>query len=219
MGEEASVDLTAWSLQGGHRKDLRNALNKISKQGYVFKVNAPPQRPAFLQQLRAVSDEWLRGTERGELVFSQGRFDATELSGQTVLSVEAADGAVVAFINVIPSGVPGEGTFDLMRKVEGSPNGMMDFLFCRMFDYFREQGLTRCNLGMVPLSGITEPTDAKERAVKLAYERAGGMAHYRSLRQFKEKFDPQWQTTYLGYGEPLDLVQLAVALDRVVKEQ
>ena len=218
IGEEATVDLTKWSLQGAARKELRNSTNKLTKQGYVLRVNAPPQRPGFLQQLRVVSEEWLDDIGGGrELTFSQGVFDEAELAEQPILSVESADGRVVAFLNIIPSGKTGEGTFDLMRKLHDAPNGTMDFLFCQVFDYFKRAGLARCNLGMVPLSGIEQPKSAQERAVKLAYEDIRGFAHYRSLRHFKEKFDPAWEMMYLAYTTPLDLLELPLALERVVK--
>ncbi len=218
IGEEATVDLTHWSLQGAARKELRNSINKLTKQGYVLRTTTPPQRPSFLQQLRAVSDAWLGDIGGGrELIFSQGVFDERELAEQTILRVESAEGKVVAFLNVIPSGVDGEGAFELMRKLPDAPNGTMDFLFCQVFDHFREVGMTRCNLGMVPLSGIEEPRTAQERAVKLAYERMRGFAHYRSLRHFKEKFDPSWEMMYLAYSAPLDLLQLPLALERIVK--
>ena len=217
IGEEATVDLTTWSLQGSSRKELRNALNKMTKQGFAFAATPPPQQPAFLQQLRAVSDDWLREADRSELAFSQGTFAEDELAAQTILSVRHADGRIVAFVNVIPSGVAGEATFDLMRKTTDAPNGAMDFLFCHLFDYFRDAGFTRCNLGMVPMSGIENPATPQEQALKLAYERLRAFAHYRSLRHFKEKFDPEWQMMYLAYSAPIDLLELPLALERVVR--
>ncbi|MCB0643045.1 MAG: DUF2156 domain-containing protein, partial [Phaeodactylibacter sp.] len=144
IGQEAIVNLETWTMTGHRRQNLRTAINKRSKQGYVFQVNRPPQNDAFLQQLRAVSDAWLRDMDRSELVFSQGQFDETELKNQVILSLENAEGKVVGFINLIPDSIAGEANFDLMRKTEDAPHGTMDFLFAKLFEYLQGEGFKTC---------------------------------------------------------------------------
>ncbi len=167
--------------------------------------------------MKSVSDGWLADMERSELVFSQGLFDEKELKSQVVLSLENAEGKVVGFVNLIPHYIQGEANFDLMRKTEVAPNGTMDFLFVYMFQYLKENGFTRCNMGMVPMSGIDAPRNMQERLIKLAYNRIQAFSHYRSLRDFKDKFDPTWQMMYLAYSAPFDLIYLPSALETVVK--
>lgn len=219
IGEEASVDLTTFTLQGKEKGSLRNAINKINKAGYLFKAYDPPQRDGLLQQLRAVSDDWLRDMDRSEMTFSQGRFDEEELKQQTILTMESPEGRIEGFVNLIPNYVPGEANFDLMRKTADAPNGTMDFLFIRMFEYLQSKGFTACNLGMAPLSGIDAPTNLQEQIIKTAYERLGRFAHYRGLREFKEKFNPCWTMKYLAYDIPLDLIYLPQALNQVMEEE
>ncbi len=215
VGEVAVVNLETWGLEGSSKRGLRNEVNKLTKTGYTFKENAPPQKDAFLQQLKAVSEDWLKSLERSELVFSQGMFQEKELKEQTILSVENPEGKVVGFVNLIPDHVPGEANFDLMRKTEDAPNGTMDFLFARMFEYLQMQGFQSCNMGMVPMSGIADPDNMQERILKLAYERIRQFGHYKSLRAYKEKFDPRWQMMYLAYDALFDLITLPSALENV----
>ncbi|WP_449438279.1 phosphatidylglycerol lysyltransferase domain-containing protein [Pedobacter steynii] len=73
------VDLSSFSLEGGSRKSIRNALKKVSDQGYHTKVYNSPIKDGLLQKLKSVSDEWLVETEREEIVFSQGIFIWDEL--------------------------------------------------------------------------------------------------------------------------------------------
>ena len=218
IGEEAIVNLTTWTTQGGDKKALRNAINKLTKTGYEFRVSEPPQKDAFLQQLEAVSQLWLKQNKREELLFSQGKFDKDELKNQTILILENGEGKVEAFVNLIPNGPEGEGNFDLMRKTDDAPHGTMDFLFVNMFEYMKNKGFTSCNLGIVPLSGIQEPGNLQERIMKLAYEKIKRFSHYKSLRDFKEKFDPTWEMMYLVYTSPFDLIYLPGALEKVNKE-
>ncbi len=216
LGQEAVVNLVNFTLEGKERKSMRNALNKMEREGYRFAVNETPDG-RLLQQLRAVSDEWLRMLHRSELSFAQGIFNEAELKIQTILTLENVEGKVLAFINLIPGASPEEANFDLMRRTEDAPPGTMDFLFTHMFLYLKTKGFTSCNLGLVPMSGLEHPTTLSENLLKLAYERVPRFANYKSLRFFKEKFDPVWETKYVAYDSQLDLVNLPSALGRVVQ--
>ncbi|MBK7410009.1 MAG: lysylphosphatidylglycerol synthetase family protein [Saprospirales bacterium] len=217
IGEDGTVNLDTFTLQGSDKKALRNVLNRMEKEGFTFHTYDPPQRDGFLQQLKAVSEEWLKDTGRDELVFSQGLFDEKELKPHPIFTIENQEGKIAGFVNIIPNYVPGEANFDLMRKTEDAPNGVMDFLFVHMFLRLKEQGFHHCNIGMVPMSGIDDPGNVQERIIKLAYERMRQFSHYKSLRFFKEKFEPEWQMMYLVYGAPFDLVYLPGALERVME--
>ena len=154
--------------------------------------------------------------ERSELGFSQGIFYPAELKGQTVLTVENVEGKIFAFLNLIP-GSKGELNFDLIRKSGDATNGTMDFMFISMIQYYREKGFSTFNLGMVPLSGIDEPNNFPERAMKLAYEKMKQFGHYKNLRSFKEKFNPVWVRIYVAYDSDLDLVNLPTILNKVMQ--
>lgn len=217
IGNEAVICLNTFTTQGKDRGPMRNVVNRLTKLGYTFHAHEPPQKDGFIQQLRAVSDEWLRDMERSELVFSQGLFNEVEMKNQTVLTLQSPEGKVVGLVNLIPDYTPGEANFDLMRKTADAPNGTMDFLFIKMFEYLKTQGYQRCNLGMVPMSGIDKPENLQEQVIKLAYERIKRFEHYKSLYHFKEKFDPQWSMMYFVYTAPIDLVELPRALEKVIQ--
>ncbi|MCB0495646.1 MAG: lysylphosphatidylglycerol synthetase family protein [Cyclobacteriaceae bacterium] len=219
IGEEATLNLETWTLEGKHRAAFRNIVNKFTKMGYVFKANVPPHKAPFLQQLHAVSESWLRDTQRSEFLFSQGMFSEPELKEQVLFTLEDPEGKIVAFVNQIPDGLPGKTNFDLMRKTEDAPNGAMDFVFVKMFEFMKEQGFKKCDLGMVPLSGIDKPNNLQEQVIKLAYEKIGQFGHYKSLRSFKQKFDPEWHMMYMAYNSSIDLIFLPSALEKVVKSR
>lgn len=215
VGEMAVVNLDTWGLEGSSKRGLRNEVNKLTRTGFSFKVSQPPQKDGFLQQLKAVSEDWLKSLHRTELVFSQGMFIEKELKGQTILCIENPEGKVVGFVNLVPDHVPGEANFDLMRKTSDAPNGTMDYLFVNMFGYLKSEGFKACNMGMVPMSGIDDPDNMQERILKLAYDHIRHFGHYKSLRAYKEKFDPRWQMMYLAYEAPYDLITLPGALESV----
>jgi phosphatidylglycerol lysyltransferase len=86
-----------------------------------------------------------------------------------------------------------------------------------MFLHLKNEGFSTCNLGLVPMSGLDNPSTLSENLLKLAYERVPRFASYKSLRFFKEKFNPVWETKYIAYDSQLDLMNLPIVLDQVIQ--
>ncbi len=217
LGQEAVVDLTAFTMEGGNRKSMRNSIKKVTEKGFTAHIYAPPLKGGVLQKIKQVSDEWLKDTHRSEIIFSQGMFDEEELRNQVVIAVESPDEKMVAFLNVIPDYVRGEGTYDLIRKTADAPSGVMDFLMVELFMYFKKEGYEAVNLGLAPMSGLNDPANFPEKSLKFAYEKIRAFSHYKGLRDFKEKFDPVWYNQYLIYEQDYDLIQIPNALAHVIK--
>jgi phosphatidylglycerol lysyltransferase len=217
LGQEGVVDLNTFSLEGGEKKSIRNALNKIAEQGYTTHVYAPPLRDGLMQKLKAVSEEWLKLTGRSEIVFSQGMFVEKEIKEQTVITVENKEEKIIAFLNIIPDFVKNEGTYDLLRKTADSPNGIMDHILIELFKYFKTIGIRYVNLGFAPMSGLDDPHNFPEKSMKFAYEKIRSFSHYKGQRDYKEKFNPQWNDKFLIYSNDYDLLQVPAVLARVIK--
>jgi phosphatidylglycerol lysyltransferase len=217
LGQEGVVDLNSFSLEGGEKKSIRNALNKIREQGYTTHINTPPLRDGLIQKLKAVSDEWLRLTGRDEIIFSQGMFVESEIKEQTVISIENNEEKIIAFLNIIPDYVKNEGTYDLLRKTADAPNGIMDHILVELFKYFKSNGIRYVNLGFAPMSGLNDPHNFTEKSMKFAYEKIRSFSHYKGQRDYKEKFNPQWNDKFLIYSNDYDLLQVPGVLTKVIK--
>ncbi|PUZ19938.1 phosphatidylglycerol lysyltransferase [Chitinophaga costaii] len=217
IGQEAIMDIRNFTLSGKEKKSLRNALNSLATKGYTTAIHRAPQKSGLLQALRQVSDEWLAEYDVKELTFSQGLFDAAVLRKQDIITVTDNEGQVVAFLNIIPDYAPGECTYDLIRKTNNAPGGVMDALLIALIQDAQAAGLQYLNLGMVPMSGIEEPQNTAEKVVKFAYEKVRLFRHYQGLREFKEKYATRWLNKYLVYEHDFDLLQLPVALSKVMQ--
>jgi len=216
IGQEAIVDISDFSLEGRERKGLRNSVNKMEKEGYFCKIYEPPVKDGLLQKLKFVSDEWLKDGKE-ESTFSQGIFLWDELKQHTILTAENEDEKVVAFINLIPDYAPNEGIYDLQRRLADSPNGVLEYLQIKMFEYFRSKGYHFVNLGLVPMSGLQEATHPAERTIRFLYEQLPQFSHYKGLRFYKEKCDPLWVDKYLVYTNSFDLLRIPGAINKVMK--
>ena len=217
LGQEGMVDLNKFTLEGGSKKSIRNALSKVRERGYKTNIHQPPIKDGLLQKIKAVSDEWLEDTRRSEIIFSQGMFVWEELKQQTLITVENSEEKIVAFLNIIPDFIKGEGTYDLVRKTCDAPNGVMDFLIVEMFLHLKSEGYSFANMGFAPMSGLNDPHTFKEKSMKFAYEKIRGFSHYKGLREYKEKFVSVWINKYLIYDHDYDLIQIPGALTKVIK--
>jgi phosphatidylglycerol lysyltransferase len=217
LGQEGVVDINSFSLEGGERKSIRNALNKIAEQGYTTHVNSPPLRDGLIQKLKAVSEEWLKISGRNEIIFSQGMFIEKEIKEQSVITVENREEKIIAFMNIVPDYVKNEGTYDLLRKTADAPNGIMDHILIELFKYFKTTGINYVNLGFAPMSGNDDPENFPEKSMKFAYEKIRSFSHFKGQREYKEKFKPQWNDKYLVYSNDYDLLQIPAVLSRVIK--
>jgi phosphatidylglycerol lysyltransferase len=217
IGQEAILELKNFSLEGRDKKSLRNGLNHLEKKGYVVIIHVAPHNDVFLSHLRKVSDEWLKSFQKEELIFSQGMFDEKELKSQDIITLEDADGNIQAFLNIIPDYADDECTYDLIRKTNDSPAAAMDALIIKLIEYAKEKKKLFLNMGMVPMTGITEPESTAEQIIKLAVAKIKRFRHYRGLREFKGKYATIWENKYLVYDNDFDLLQLPFAINKVMK--
>ncbi len=218
-GQEGVVDLEHFTLEGRSNKSLRNSIHKVTQRGYTTNIITPPIKDGLLQKLKSVSDEWLDDTGRKEIVFSQGLFRWDELKQQSVITVENKEEKIIAFLNIIPDYSKGEMTYDLLRKTVDAPNGVMDFVLIALFNYAKSLDYSFVNLGFAPLSGLEDPQSFPERSMKFAYEKIRLFAHYKGLREFKEKYSPIWHNKYLVYESDYDLLQAPMVLTKVIQSR
>jgi len=217
IGQEAIVDINKFTLEGKNKKSMRNGLNSLEKAGFKTCIYEAPIKDGILQKLELVSRDWLEATNREEIVFTQGLFDRKKLKEQTIITIENEDEQVFGFLNIIPDFAPGEATYDLIRKSSDAPGGVNDALIIALIEYCKLHHYKFLNLGLAPLSGIEEAKDLPEKTLKFAYEKLQQFRHYRGLRDFKEKFLPEWQNKYLIYENHYDLISLPNILNKVMK--
>lgn len=216
LGQEAICEVSQFSLSGADRKSLRNGQNFLQKKGYFTEFCQPPHSIEFLKDLKAVSDEWLKAFHKQEVVFSSGMFDMDELMDENIIVVKNAEGKVVSFLNIVPDYVPGECTYDMLRKTADAANGCEDALLIRLIEYAKEYGYKYLNLGMASFTGITDPENTAEQIEKYASEKIKPLKHFHGLRNFKEKYATTWLNKYLIYDNGYDLLKIPMALAKVM---
>ncbi len=219
LGEEAIVSLDGFSLDGSTRRPLRLAFNRAERDGLRFEIVPPAALGPVLPELRAISDDWLAGKNVREKGFSVGYFDERYLAEGPV-ALARVGGRLVAFANLWTAQSKAELSFDLMRHVSDAPRTTMDFLFVSLMLWGRDEGYRTFSLGMAPLSGL------EDRALAPLWTKLGARLYrhgeyfynFQGLRQYKEKFAPEWRPRYLaapgGLRLPLVLANVAALVSR-----
>ncbi len=214
IGEEGIVDLATFTLEGKAGKPLRAPINKITNAGYTFKVHQPPIQDELLEELRAISDEWLTFMHGTEKRFSLGWFDDDYVRNSPIAAVHTPEGWICAFANFVPEYQANEVTIDLMRRRHQIENGVMEFLFVSLFQWAKSQGYQGFNLGLSALSGVGEQAGDPtiERVMHWVYEHVNQFYNFKGLHSFKEKFQPHWSPRYLIYPGQANMVQAWLAV-------
>lgn len=217
LGEEAAVDLAAFTLEGGRAARYRQALKRLEKEGARFRVIAAKDVPGVMGQLRAVSDDWLAAKATAEKGFSLGFFDDAYVSRFPIAVIERG-GRVLAFANVWPGADREELSIDLMRYHHDAPPSVMEALFVHLMQWGHEQGYRRFVLGMAPLSGVEQSPIASlwNKLGAFLYEHGEAIYNFQGLRAYKDKFNPQWEPRYLAYPGGLRLPRILADVSALV---
>jgi phosphatidylglycerol lysyltransferase len=217
LGEEARVPLADFSLEGGTRKGLRYTKRKLEKEGYRFEVIRAEAVAAHLDELKNISDAWMTEKSTREKGFSLGFFQPDYIR-RCPLALVIRNERIEAFANLWIGAQLEELSLDLMRYLPGAAEGVMEFLFICMMLWGKVQGYRWFNLGMAPLSGL------ENRALAPLWNRLGAFVfrhgehfyNFQGLRQYKEKFDPQWRPKYLASPGGLALPQIFANLATLI---
>jgi phosphatidylglycerol lysyltransferase len=170
-----------------------------------------------MEQLRAVSDDWLGVKAAAEKGFSLGFFAEEYLSRCPVAVVERG-GAIQAFANIWQGPGLVELSVDLMRYHHDAPRGVMEALLVHVMKWGREQGYRRFALGMAPLSGFEQSPVASfwNRVGAFLYEHGESVYNFQGLRAYKDKFNPVWEPHYLAYPGGLHLPRIMADVSALV---
>jgi phosphatidylglycerol lysyltransferase len=199
LGEDAVIDLAAFTLKGGQAAHLRYALKRGERDGLEFEWVPPDRVGARLPELAEISSQWLESRRGDEKGFSVAAFEPKYLTRQYVgLLIEG--GRKVAFVSVMVPPAGREATVGLMRSCGAKSPVAMDFLFTKLILMMRELPLEKLSLGVAPLAGLKlAPLSSRwHRLAMLIWKHGDRFYNFQGLRSFKGKFNPSWEPRYFA---------------------
>lgn len=216
-GEEARIDLDAFTLDGSQARPLRHALRRTAREGASFEIVAAADVPTLLPVLRGVSDDWLVAKGATEKSFSVGRFGDRYMT-KFDCAIVRCQGRIVAFANIWATTDGQELSVDLMRHSTDAPPGVMDFIFTSLLLWGQSRGYRWFTLGLAPLSGLEarrlSPLWVKAGA--FLYRHGDAFYGFGGLRAYKAKFAPVWEPRFIAGPQGLSLARAMVDLQRLI---
>ncbi len=105
-----------------------------------------------------------------------------------------------------------------MRHLPDAPRVTMEFLFTKVMIWGSERGYGRFSLGMAPFSGLPERALAPlwARFGTRLFRHGEHFYNFRGVRQYKEKFHPEWTPRYLAAPGRLALPRVLAAIVTLV---
>lgn len=221
VAEEALLDPATWNTAGKKRQDIRTATNRAAREGVTATWTSWHDLTiAEHAQIREISEAWVADKSLPEMEFTLGGVDQLNDPAVRLMLAMNEEGriqAVTSWLPLFDGGAVHGYTLDFMRRRADSMNGIMEFVIGAAADHMKAEGLERLSLSGSPLA--SRPGDDGERAaITRVLDRFGELLEpaygFRSLLNFKRKFQPEFVTLWAVYPEATVLPSLAVALAR-----
>jgi phosphatidylglycerol lysyltransferase len=174
-----------------------------------------------LNDLAAISQEWLQRPGRAERGFMLGSYSSDYMQLSRVVVARDAEGVICGFMNLVPTYEPTTANYDLLRCRANAPGNCNDFLVLGAIDYLQTEGCQTLNLGLCPLTGldeVPETTTVIEKALRFIYANGDRFYSFSGLTRFKAKYHPDWENRYIVYsGGPAGFARAMGALTRAMR--
>ena len=216
-GDEAVVDSATFSLEGGSRKSLRQAVNRVARHEYSVSFHDPNEvSPEVRESLQDLMGRSRRGgVERGFSMTLGRLFDSRDV-GLLIAVCRAADGTPAAFCQFVPSRAIGGWSLDLMRRDIGQhPNGLLDFVIVETIRHVASGGGGGVGLNFATMRAVLAdqgPSGPIRRVQRWVLHRLSDNMQIVSLWHFNAKFGPRWIPRYVAVDGAENALLAATAI-------
>jgi len=215
IGDEGVVDVRTFSLEGGARKGLRQAVNRIAKYGYEISFHDPARIDSALEcALREIMVKKRRGDVERGFSMTLGRIFDPRDEGLLLAVAHGPDGTPVAFCQFVPApGIRGF-SLDLMRRDDGDhPNGLLDFILVRTIERLRAAGEEHLGLNFAAMRAVLAGEEGNG-IQRWLLRRMSDSMQIESLWRFNAKFGPEWLPRYVVWDAAENTLPMAFAIAR-----
>jgi len=216
LGDEAIVDVAAFTLTGRSMRDVRQAVNRTANWGVTTEFHREGELDAGLRRaLLGIAQRGRRGApERGYSMALDGLLSGRDRDCLVAVARDAA-GTPFAFQRYVPCRAGTGLSLDAMRRDDVGPNGVNERLIVDTIDWARAHAVDVVSLNFAFCrSLITEATETRStgaRAQAWVVRRLNPHFQIESLLRFNAKFRPRWVPRYLVYRSLGDLAPVGAA--------
>ncbi len=206
LGDEAIIRCDTFSLEGGARKQVRAAVKRVGRDHHFRLLRETDASPAMVDALNAIRARWRgKAPERG-FTMELGQDVRGENPDFLLALALDEDEHPVAFLRLVPCYGPEPGySLDLMQRDPDSVNGVTEFLIANSALALGERGFRRLSMNFAAWGRLFDETaklSPLERAQKRFADLLNPFFQIQSLRDFNEKFAPEWLPRSIVVEEP-----------------
>ncbi len=192
IGREPVFDLSFYPKTGNTWIDIIPTAKQLDAKGArIIEISPTQCSQQIKHELDAITTEWLSTRKMDPLGFLN-KVEPWTLSEHKKYFYLELSGKILAFLAAIPIW-PRRGWYliDLVRKKD-TPAGTTELLTLRSMQLLKNAGAQEVTLGVSPLAQLdSDPSNPKLSAfLRMMYEKGNLFYNFKSLYQYKLKFDP-----------------------------
>src|SRR3954452_13875247 len=212
IGDEAVVDVQAFSLEGRAIRKVRQSVSRMRKAGFDETLHELGDLDeATLCELEQVSDRWRAGDAERGFSMAMDSLRGEHLNESLVL-IARENGRARGFLHFVPVHGRPAVSLSFMRRDLDTPNGLTEFMVARAMELLRERGVEEASLNFAAFARLMHsPSGPVERALGRLAALFNPYFQIESLYRFNAKFFPRWEPRYLVYEGRLGFPRAGVA--------
>ena len=214
LGDEAVLHCDEFSLESPGMKAVRTAVKHVGKDHDFELIAETEASPELIAELNEISAEWREGSPERGFTMELGE-EVEGVNGDFVLAVAHEKGGRVAgFLRFVP--VYGERpgySLDLMRRRPDSANGLTEYLIAEAALALGSRGFKRLSLNFAAwgrLLDSAEDAGLSGRVQRLMAKGLNPFFQIQSLRDFNQKFGPEWVPRSIVIDDVSDMPRVAM---------
>ncbi len=214
LGDEATVRCRGFNLQGKKWKSIRQSSGRVERTYRFVWMPETDARPELIAALNDISTRWRgKAPERGFTMTLSQDVEGTNPAFHLCIALDEDD-QPGGFLRVVPvyGARPGY-TLDIMRRDPDTPNGMTEFLLTRTIMKLDELGLDRFSMNFAAWGRFFEDDieyTLRQRAVKAGLDLLSPFYQIKSLKEFNQRFYPEWVPRCIVYDDFRALPRVAL---------
>jgi lysylphosphatidylglycerol synthetase-like protein (DUF2156 family) len=215
LGDEAILHCDEFSLDGAGMKAVRAAVKHVEKDHSFELIAETEASPELITELNEISEAWREGApERGFTMELGEDVEGEQADFVLAIARDKQGGRVEGFLRFVP--VYGERpgySLDLMRRRPDSTNGMTEYLIAEAALALGARGFKRLSLNFAAWGRLLDSAEDAGLSGRLQRLMAKGLNPFfqiQSLRDFNQKFDPEWVPRSIVIDDVSDLPRLAM---------
>jgi lysyl-tRNA synthetase class 2 len=214
-GEEAVVDPRTFSLEGRSIRKVRQSVARLRRAGYRVELRRSADVDDVLAaKLEAIAERWRGGRrETGfSMAYQSARVDRRR-DDLYAIAVDPSD-EPAGFLHLAHCPAGRALSLSSMRRLDGTPNGLNEYLICETLAWAARAGVTAVSLNFAAFAAILDPPGPVDRITALEQrllKRLSSRFQLERLLQFSRKFQPAWNPRYAVYPTVRALPRVALA--------